>query len=271
MKEVLTIRSFAEMKKTGRKIVTVTAYDATFAQLCDDAGVDLVLVGDSLGMVIQGHPNTLPVTLDQMIYHTRIVSRGLSRAFLVMDLPFPSVPVSLERATEAAVRAVAEGKAQAVKVEGFTPHVLQLVSHLTSHGIPVMGHVGLIPQSVHQIGGFRMQGRTREAGTRILDGARRLEEAGVFSIVLEAIPHELAREITGALLIPTIGIGAGPHCDGQVLVSYDLLGLNQTYCPLFVKKYADLSGIISQALGEYASEVRAGVFPPAETPKPDPT
>jgi len=271
MNEALTIRSFAEMKKTGRKIVTVTAYDATFAQLCEAAGVDLVLVGDSLGMVIQGHPNTLPVTLDQMVYHTRIVSRGLRRAFLVMDLPFSSVPVSLERAVEAAVRALAEGNAQGIKVEGFTPHVLQLVSHLSSHGIPVMGHVGLVPQSVHQMGGFRIQGKSREAGARVLEGARRLQEAGAFSVVLEAIPHELAREITGALSIPTIGIGAGPHCDGQVLVSYDLLGLNETYCPRFVKKYANLSEIVLQALGEYASEVRSGAFPLAETPKPEKT
>jgi len=271
MKDALTIRSFAEMKKTGRRIVTVTAYDATFAQLADAAGVDLVLVGDSLGMVIQGLPNTLQVTLDQMVYHTRIVSRGLSRAFLVMDLPFPSVPISIEQATAAAVRALSEGQAQAVKLEGSTPYVLRLVEHLTSHGIPVMGHVGLVPQSVHQMGGFRIQGKTREAGARVLEGARNLQEAGAFSVVLEAIPHELAREITSALAIPTIGIGAGPHCDGQVLVSYDLLGLNQTYCPRFVKKYVNLSEIVKQALGEYASEVRDGVFPPAEPPKSDKT
>ncbi|MBU1409918.1 3-methyl-2-oxobutanoate hydroxymethyltransferase, partial [Myxococcota bacterium] len=264
MKDAMTIRSFAEMKKTGRKIVTVTAYDATFAQLCEAAGVDIVLVGDSLGMVIQGHPNTLPVTLDQMVYHTRIVSRGLSRAFLVMDLPFHSLPVSMESATAAAVRALSEGNAQAVKVEGATPFVLQLVSHLTSHGIPVMGHVGLIPQSVHQMGGFRIQGKTPETGARVLDGARLLEEAGAFSIVLEAIPHALAREITDAVSIPTIGIGAGPHCDGQVLVSYDLLGLNETYCPRFVKKYAQLAEIAKQALVDYAAEVRTGIFPPAD-------
>ncbi len=261
MKDAFTIRSFAECKRAGQKIVTITAYDATFARLCDEAGVDVVLVGDSLGMVIQGQSNTLAVTLDQMLYHTRCVARGLARAFLVMDLPFPSVPVSRERAVEAAVRALSEGCAQAVKVEGSTPYVLELVGHLVSHGIPVMGHVGLVPQSVHQMGGFRIQGKSKEAGARVLEGARRLEEAGAFSVVLEAIPHGLAREITGALRIPTIGIGAGPHCDGQVLVSYDLLGLNETYCPRFVKKYADLTGTVKAALGEYASEVRACVFP----------
>ncbi len=264
MKDAFTIRSFAERKKAGRKIVTITAYDATFARLCDEAGVDVVLVGDSLGMVIQGLPNTLAVTLDQMVYHTRLVSRGLSRAFLVMDLPFPSVPVSREQATAAAVRALAEGGAQAVKLEGHTPYVLDLVSHLVSHGIPVMGHVGLVPQSVHQMGGFRIQGKTREAGERVLEGARRLEEAGAFAVVLEAIPHPLAGEITAALGIPTIGIGAGPRCDGQVLVSYDLLGLNEAYCPRFVKKYANLSVTVKKALGDYADEVRGGVFPSFE-------
>ena len=259
------------MKKTGRKIVTVTAYDATFARLADEAGVDLVLVGDSLGMVIQGHTTTLPVTFEQMIYHTTIVSRGLSRAFLVMDLPFGTAPGSRHEATAACVRALSEAGARAVKVEGFTSHVLDLVSHLTSHGIPVMGHVGLVPQSVHQFGGFRMQGKTRDDRARVAEGARALEQAGAFSVVLEAIPPDLAAEITRDLTIPTIGIGAGPHCDGQVLVSYDLLGLNETYCPRFVKKYAQLTQVVHQAFETYASEVRDGVFPPPPPPRVEKT
>ncbi len=265
MKDAITIRSFAEMKKKGRRIVAVTAYDATFAALCDAAGVDVVLVGDSLGMVIQGHPNTLPVTLEQMLYHTAIVSRGLSHAFLVMDIPFQSLPASREEAVRACVRALSESRAQAVKIEGFTPYVLDLVSHLTSHGIPVMGHVGLVPQSVHQLGGFRIQGKTPEAGAKLLEGVQKLQDAGAFSVVLEAVPHELAREITARTAIPTIGIGAGPHCDGQVLVSYDLLGLNETYCPRFVKKYARLAETVKAAMETYAREVRDGLFPETQS------
>jgi len=270
-KDVLTIRTLSEMKRKGQKIVAVTAYDATFAALCDAAGVDIVLVGDSLGMVIQGQPNTLPVTLEQMLYHTTIVSRGLSRAFLIMDIPFQCLPASREEAVRACVRALAEAGAKAVKLEGITPHVLELTAHLTAHGIPVMGHVGLTPQSVHQLGGFRIQGKTPAAGAKLLEGAQKLQEAGAFSVVLEAVPHELAQEITSRLAIPTIGIGAGPHCDGQVLVSYDLLGLNETYCPSFVKKYASLAETVKTAMETYAQEVRGGLFPETGDRKTNPT
>lgn len=269
MKESLNIRTLADMKKKGQKIVAVTAYDATFAALCDAAGVDIVLVGDSLGMVIQGHPNTLPVTLDQMLYHTKMVARALSRSFLVMDIPFHSLLTSKEEAIRACVRALSEAGACAVKIEGFTPYVLDLTSHLTSHGIPVMGHVGLTPQSVHQLGGFRIQGKDPLSWSELIDRTLKLQYAGAFSVVLEAIPHELARELTQKLFIPTIGIGAGPDCDGQVLVSYDLLGLNETYCPSFVKKYAQLAETVKTAVGTYAQEVRAGVFPEPSQRKTD--
>ncbi len=245
------------------KIVMVTAYDATFAALFDQAGVDALLVGDSLGMVIQGHDTTLPVTLDHIIYHSAAVRRGAKRAHLVADMPFMSYQVSVEDALRAAGRLVQEGMAQSVKLEGGRDYA-QHISRLVRTGIPVMGHLGLTPQSVHQLGGFKVQGRTSKEAQAILDDAKALEDAGCYAIVLEAIPADLAEEVTTAISIPTIGIGAGVRCDGQVLVGYDLLGLNPAFKPKFVKRYATLGESVVAATEQYITEVRDGVFPGTE-------
>ncbi len=266
MASPVTTTHLATLKSQGNPIVMVTAYDATMARLADRAGVDVLLVGDSLGMVVQGHPTTLPVTLDQMVYHTAMVRRGAERPFIVADLPFGTFQVSVEAGVEAALRLVKEGGAHGVKLEGATGQVLEIVRMLTSHGTPVTGHVGLIPQSVHGLGGFRMQGRDEANARRILDDARALQDAGAHMIVLESIPSDLAATITGALAIPTIGIGAGPRCDGQVLVVNDLLGMDDEFCPSFVRQYASLAGTITDALSRYAGEVRAGAFPPSTQP-----
>ncbi|MCB9655086.1 MAG: 3-methyl-2-oxobutanoate hydroxymethyltransferase [Deltaproteobacteria bacterium] len=249
--------------KGRERISVVTAYDATFARLADDAGVDALLVGDSLGMVIQGHENTLSVTLDDMIYHTKAVRRGARRAHIVGDMPFMSYQTSPEVALTNAGRLVKEGGAEAVKLEGGVD-CEESIARIVRAGIPVMGHVGLTPQSVHAMGGFKVQGRSPEAARRVLDDAKAVEAAGAYAIVLEGVPVELSRVITANLSIPTIGIGAGVTCDGQVLVMYDLLGMIGSFRPRFVKEYAPLGREIVDALGAYTRDVKDGSFPADE-------
>ena len=258
----VTVPVVRQMKSRGERIAMVTAYDATFARMLDEAGADILLVGDSLGMVVQGLDSTLSVTLDEMIYHTRAVARGSKRALIVGDMPFMSYQVSSDEALRNAGRLLAEGGAHAVKLEGGEV-VSRTIARLVDVGIPVMGHVGLTPQSVHAMGGFKVQGRTEEDASRVLRDARAVAEAGAFAIVLEGIPMDLAREITAALPIPTIGIGAGAQCDGQVLVCYDLLGLTPELKPKFVKRYAELFTDGKSATARYVEEVKSGAFPDA--------
>lgn len=265
-------------RKGGAKLAMVTAYDATLARLLEAGGAEILLVGDSLGMVVQGLSTTLPVTVDEICYHARAVARGAHRALIVGDLPFLSYQGSPEQALLNAGRLLKEGSCEAVKLEGGA-ELAESVRRMTRAGIPVMGHVGLLPQSVHAMGGFKVQGRTAESAQRVLADARALEEAGAFSIVLEGVPAELARRVTDALSIPTIGIGAGPHCDGQVLVCYDLLGLYSEVVPRFVKQFAKLGPAVVEATRAYVDELRAGAFPGAEhsfgmappPPAPEPT
>ena len=248
------------MKERGERIVMLTAYDATMARLFDRAGVDLLLVGDSLGNVILGLDTTIPVTMEAMIHHTRAVSRGASRALVVADLPFLSYQVSPEQAIQNVARLFQEGGAAAVKLEGGRP-VSNTVRRLTEAGLPVMGHVGLTPQHVHYLGGMRQQARNEQGAQDLLLDALALEDAGAFAVVLEAIPDAVAEAATSRLKIPTIGIGAGPHCNGQVLVSYDALGLFDSFVPPFVKQYAQLGQMVLRAAQNYANDVREGVFP----------
>jgi 3-methyl-2-oxobutanoate hydroxymethyltransferase len=259
----ITVPALRAMKRAGERITALTAYDASFARLLDASGVDVLLVGDSLGMVIQGGENTLAVTVEDVIYHTRAVVRGSRRAHVVADLPFMSYQVSLEEGLRSAGRLIKEGGAEAVKLEGGRRHA-DLVQRLTEIGIPVMGHIGLTPQSVHAMGGYRVQGRGEEAAQALLEDALALEAAGVYSLVLEGIPRELAAEITRRISVPTIGIGAGPECDGQVLVIYDLLGMDDSFAPRFLKRYDSLAERIRDAVARYGAEVRGGVFPAAE-------
>src|SRR5437660_11859039 len=232
------------MKQAGERITMLTAYDASFARLLDQAQIDVLLVGDSLGMVVQGHDTTLPVTMDQMVYHCAAVARGTSRAHLVGDMPFGSYQASADEAVKNAVRLVSEGGMEAVKLEGGAEYA-EVVSRIARAGVPVMGHIGLTPQSVHKLGGYVVQGRTEEKAQKLLAAAKALEAAGCYALVLEMVPQELAAEITAALNIPTIGIGAGSSCDGQVLVIYDLLGMNPSFTPKFVKRYVDPGVVIS--------------------------
>ena len=243
------------MKERGEKIAVLTAYDFTMARLLDRAGIDVILVGDSVGMAVLGYDNTLPVTLDMMIHHTAAVSRGARRALIVADMPFLTYQLSLEDAMRNEGRLIQEGGAAAIKIEGGR-QIVETAKRLVDIGIPVMGHIGLTPQSVHQLGGFRPQGRDSEAADRLTKDAETLEHAGVFAIVLESIPSDLAGRITVSLKIPTIGIGAGPECDGQVLVSYDALGLSEAPPP-FAKQYAHLSEQILSAARAYIEDVRA--------------
>ncbi len=256
----VTIHTLRQMKARGEKIAMLTAYDATFARLFEEAGADVLLIGDSLGMVIQGHDTTLPVTLDEMAYHCRAVARGTRRAQLVGDLPFMSYQASIEQGLVSAGKLMKEGGCHAVKLEGGAIHA-DLVARMVSAGIPVMAHIGLTPQSYHQLGGFKVQGRDAGGRERLLSDARTLEQAGAYAIVLEAIPADIAREITAAVEIPTIGIGAGVDCDGQVLVSYDALGMDETFKPRFVRRYAMLGQTIKDAIGHYVADVRSGGFP----------
>jgi 3-methyl-2-oxobutanoate hydroxymethyltransferase len=254
------------MKAAGTKITVLTAYDATMARLLDRAGIDVILVGDSLGMVVLGYDTTIPVTLDMMIHHTKAVCRGASRALIVADMPFLSYQIAPDEAIRNAGRLVQEGGAAAVKVEGGDA-ILPVVRRLTEYGIPVMGHLGLTPQSVHALGGFRQQAQNAESASRLLSDAQALEDAGVFSIVLESIPADVACKVTSTVRVPTIGIGAGPHCDGQVLVSYDAFGLNDLSVPSFVRQYAQLANTIVDATKAYIGEVRSGNFPEGQSGK----
>jgi 3-methyl-2-oxobutanoate hydroxymethyltransferase len=256
----IRVPDLIERKRRGEKIVVLTAYDASMARILDQAGVDVLLVGDSLGNVILGFDTTLPVTLDAMVHHSAAVSRGATRALVVADMPFLSFQVNVEEAVRNAGRLMRDGGAAAVKLEGGRP-VIDAVRRLVSIGIPVMGHLGLLPQSVHQLGGYRQQATREEDAARLLEDALALEAAGAFAIVLEAIPAALAGEVSAALRIPTIGIGAGPHCDGQVLVCYDMLGLSQGIVPPFVKKYAELGESVAKAAENFAEDVRRGRFP----------
>ena len=256
----ITIPSILERKKTRRKITALTCYDYTLARLLDELDIDLVLVGDSLGMVFLGYDTTLPVTMDEMIHHTRAVRRGITRALLVGDMPFMSYHVSNEETIRNAGRFIQEGGAEAVKMEGGN-RILDRVRAVIHAGISVMGHIGLTPQSVHQFGGYRVQGKNAYDSRQIKRDAVRLQKAGVFSIVLEGIPAELAAEITAEVNVPTIGIGAGAECDGQILVTQDMLGMNQDLSPKFVKRYAELGQSIQSAAADYAREVRDGAFP----------
>jgi 3-methyl-2-oxobutanoate hydroxymethyltransferase len=243
-----------------RKITCLTAYDFPTARLLDHAGVDILLVGDSLGMVVLGYDNTLPVTTDEMLHHVRAVRRGIRRALLVADMPFGSYHVSLNESVRDAIRFVKEGGAEAVKIEGGERR-MDLILRLVEAEIPVMAHIGLTPQSIHALGGFRVQGRTESTAAKLLRDARAVEHAGAFSVVLESIPRELAAELTRELRIPTIGIGAGPDCDGQVLVFHDLVGLTSGASPKFARRYADLATEISRAAAEYCEDVRNSRFP----------
>ena len=261
----VTTAALRARKGTAERIAVLTAYDVVFARLADEAGIDVVLVGDSLGMVVQGERSTLAVTMDEMVYHSRIVSRGVRRAHLVADLPFMSYQASVEDGMRAAGRLLKEGRAEAVKLEGGV-EVADLVHRLVRAGIPVMGHIGMTPQSVHQLGGFKVQGRTDAQRAQILAGARAVADAGAYAIVIEAVPHALAAEITKAVSVPTIGIGAGVHCDGQVMVMHDLLGLEPAWKPRFVRRYAEMGKAVGEAFAAYAADVRAGRFPaPEET------
>lgn len=265
----VTVPELRARKATGNKIAMVTAYDFTMARLVDEAGVDMVLVGDSLGMVVQGLSNTIPVSLDEMAYHCRSVARGLSTAHLVGDLPFMSYQVSPAQAVESAGKLMKEGACESVKLEGGE-EIAEHVRRIVRAGVPVVGHVGLTPQSVHALGGFKVQGRGDGAAEKLLRDARALEEAGAFALVLEAIPPDLAEEVTRELSIPTIGIGAGAGCDGQVLVCTDLLGLVRGHMPKFAKRFAELGDAAVSAFETYVSEVRAGTFPgPEHSYKPN--
>ena len=255
----MTIPDFRKRKAEGRKIVVVTAYDALFTRIAEEAGLEVLLVGDSLGVVVQGKKDTLSVTMEDMLYHTRLVAGAAQRALVIADMPFLSYQVSVEEAVRNAGRFLQAGAA-AVKLEGGAA-VVDRVAAMTRFGIPVMGHLGMTPQSVHQYGGYKVQGKATDQAEALLNDARALEAAGAFAVVLEAVPATLAKTITQALAIPTIGIGAGPACDGQVLVLYDLLGLFDEFVPKFVKPYAHLRADALQALRRFREEVEQGKFP----------
>ncbi len=263
MQKTVTTATLREMKKRGEKIAVLTAYDWATAKLLDETGVDVLLVGDSLGMVMLGLDNTLAVTMDDMLHHCRAVARGAQRAFLVGDMPFLSYQVSPEQAVTNAGRFIKEAGMHGVKVEGGR-EILPAVQKITSSGIPIMGHLGLTPQHIHQLGGFKVQGRSPDAAQLITDHALALQEAGVFALVLECVPQDLAADISRQLHIPTIGIGAGPGCDGQVLVFHDLVGLYDRFTPKFVKQYAQAGQVIRDGVRQYISEVKEGAFPGPE-------
>ena len=255
--------SLRRMKRKGEKIVMITAYDYFFARLFDEAGVDIILVGDSLGNVVQGLETTLPVTLDEMVYHTRLVSRGVSRSMVIGDMPFMSYQVSAEDALRNAGRFMKEGGAHGVKLEGGV-EMAPTAERLTRAGIPVMGHVGLTPQSVHQLGGFKVQGKKEKDVKRLVEGVKALQEAGAFAVVLECTPKEVSKVLSEEIKIPTIGIGAGVHCDAQVLVMHDLLGMNFKPAASFVKQYANLAEEAQRGIKTFIDEVREGRYPDDE-------
>jgi 3-methyl-2-oxobutanoate hydroxymethyltransferase len=259
----VTVSDIRGMKEKGEKIAMLTAYDYSTAKLMDEAGIPFILVGDSLGMVTLGYETTIPVTMDEMIHHTKAVVRGTKHALVVGDMPFMTYHVSVEDALRNAARFIQEGGAQAVKLEGGET-VADKVKRMVECGMPVLGHIGLTPQSVHQFGGFKVQGRTPEAAVRLLNDARALDEAGVFGIVLETVPAPLSKLITETVSVPTIGIGAGPHCDGQVQVVNDILGLFTDFVPKHAKQYAVLCDVIKGAVSDYMSEVQEQTFPTSQ-------
>ncbi|MBC7333001.1 MAG: 3-methyl-2-oxobutanoate hydroxymethyltransferase [Actinobacteria bacterium] len=259
----VSVNKLFEMKRTGEKIAMLTAYDYLMASQLDECGIDIILVGDSVGNVLLGYEDTIPVTMDEMIHHCKAVTRGVKRAMVVGDMPFMSYQASLEEAVHNAGRFLKEAGAQAVKVEGGE-EVLEAIKKIIDSGIPVMGHLGLTPQSVHKFGGYGVRGQSEEEASKILRDAKKLEEVGVFSIVLEKVPAELSRRITEELSIPTIGIGAGVFCDGQVLVTHDMLGLFEKFKPKFSKRYANLAEEIKRCYREYIEEVKTGKFPTDE-------
>ena len=263
MGDKITVPHIVKMKQGGETITCLTAYDYSFARILDEAGVELLLVGDSLGCVVQGNHNTLAVTVDEMVYHTRLVVRGRKRALVIGDMPFLSYQVSKEHALANAGRFLQEGGAEAVKLEGGV-HLKETIAAIVRAGIPVMGHIGLTPQSLHQFGGYKIQGKDSARREMLLRDALAVEEAGAFSVVLEGMPLDLAREITGRLTIPTIGIGAGSHCDGQVLVVHDMLGLFDDFRPKFVKQYADLKSVMTGAVKDFIRDVKERKFPTEE-------
>ncbi|MBI5484537.1 MAG: 3-methyl-2-oxobutanoate hydroxymethyltransferase [Deltaproteobacteria bacterium] len=262
MRKKITIPDVLQMKAAGRRITVLTSYDFPFTRLIDGGGIDIILVGDSAGVVFAGHDTTLPVTMDEMLYHVKAVRRADPRALVVADMPFMSCQTGIEEACRNCGRMIKEGGAEAVKIEGGSnmAHIIRAVSSID---IPVMAHIGLTPQSVHRMGGYKVQGR-KEQAERIMDDALAVQHSGAFAVVLEGIPAKLAAEISAELTIPTIGIGAGPACDGQVLVIHDILGLCEKYSPKFVKRYADLAPLISGAVKKYVDEVRSGDFPTEE-------
>lgn len=261
--QAVTLHHLLKKKKQGEKIAMITCYDSAFARLVDQTDIDIVLVGDSLGNVVLGFDNTLPVSMEHMLHHTAAVARGLRRAFLVADMPLGSYQVSEEAAVANAIRLVKEANAHAVKVEGGEP-VLGAVERIVKAGVPVMAHLGLTPQSVHALGGYRVQGREEKARKKLLAEARRLEDAGAFALVLELVPEDLAKEVTAALGIPTIGIGAGRFTDGQVLVLHDMLGFNPDFQPKFLKRYATMGDTIREAVSAYCKDVKEGSFPTSD-------
>jgi 3-methyl-2-oxobutanoate hydroxymethyltransferase len=260
----VTTRHFAGAKARGERLVMVAAYDALFARLADDAGVDAVLVGDSLGNVVAGLDSTVPVTLDQMIYHGAAARRGASRAMVIVDMPFLTYQVSVERALLNCGRVMQETGADAVKIEGGSPEIADVVRALVRIGVPVMGHIGFTPQSVNVLGGFRVQAREEDGASRMVEEARRLEEAGAFAVVIELVPAAVAEAVTRAVGIPVIGIGAGGECDGQVLVLFDLLGLNDGFTPKFLKRYGALATDVREAVRRFGEDVRSGAYPDAD-------
>lgn len=256
----ITIQDFLKKKQDGKKITMLTAYDYPFARIVDEAGIDGILVGDSLGMVVQGLENTLPVTMDEMIYHTRMVARAVQNGLVIGDMPFMSYQASVEDALRNAGRFLKDAGASAVKMEGGA-EVVDRISAMTRSDIPVMAHIGLTPQSIHRMGGYKVQGKTEESAQRLVDEAHRVEDAGAFALLIEAIPMDLAGRITSELTIPTIGIGGGPHCDGQILVLHDVLGLFERFVPKFCKRYVNLKDEAVKAVRAYREEVEGGVFP----------
>ncbi|MHA1769271.1 MAG: 3-methyl-2-oxobutanoate hydroxymethyltransferase [Candidatus Thorarchaeota archaeon] len=259
-----TTYKIRQMKKKGKKIVMLTAYDAPTAGILSECGVDLILVGDSVGNALLGYESTIPVTLDDIIHHCAAVARANPDSLIIGDMPFMSYKVSVEQALENCALMLQEGGAEAVKIEGGSDRVVNIIRSVVDAGIPVMGHIGLTPQSIFQVGGYRVQGRTAGLAKILVEQAKNLEDAGAFSIVIELVPSETAKLITEAVGIPTIGIGAGPHCDGQVLVLWDMLGLFEDFKPKFVKKYANIREVIVGAVEKYSEEVRKGAFPSEE-------
>lgn len=262
-KTKLTIPQFKQLKEQGQKFRMITAYDYAFASLVDTTPIEMILVGDSLGMVVLGYDSTVPVTMEDMLHHIKPVVRGAKNTFIVGDLPFGSYNVSIPEAVRNATRIMQEGGADAVKLEGGST-VVGTVREMVNGGVPVMGHIGLTPQTATQLGGFKVQGKDAEAARKLVEDAQRLEEAGAFALVLECLPAPVAKMVTEKISIPTIGIGAGPDCDAQVLVIHDLLGLFDRFTPKFVKKYAQINKSIVDALNQYAEEVQTGTFPGPE-------